>query len=699
MLSLLALIGFALYLNRQLVVQRQSAFARAEYTSVHHVAQLNREHLRLYALIQADPVDFVPATFTQQRNLVNSRVTVLVNLYQGIYQPNLEPPELPMYAQAWTALQEPLDALTADPANSTLRHQLLAQFMEMELLINTMMRNRQLSFEDRVADWIASSATLANLIMVGSVIFGALVCLTAYSIFHFIGEQHRSAEALRASEQRHRALLETIPDAVLRVRRDGTLRDCKPATAFTSHPLAAPDLGKPLAEVLPPPIARLYEQAIEQTLQDDQPQVIEYQAPANGEQDLRNLEARVLPSGRNEVQIIVRDVTEQKRAEQRQQQAHKLESLGLLAGGIAHDFNNLLAAMLGQASLAKLRLAKGLPVEEQIDKTITAAERAADLTRQLLAYTGRGKFQITQLDLNQLIRENMDLLKTALSNRAELQLALADALPLVEADRGQIQQVVMNLVINAAEAVPDRGFICVRTYVQSIESAQELSRFTGNALAPGVYVFLQVSDNGIGMDAALLSRIFDPFFSTKSHGHGLGLAATLGILRTHHAGIQVQSQPGQGTTFTLLFPISTQKQTELAMQTEPTIAKTSGQRSVLVIDDEPYVRAAVADILQSEELPVIVAASGEDGVKQYRRHQAEIGVVLLDMKMPGMSGEETHRALRELNAEVKVILSSGYNESEINRTWHELGIFAFLQKPYNVDLLLHHVQQALAATS
>lgn len=698
LISLLALVGFGLYIQRQLVAQRQSALARAEYTSVHYFAQLAREHLRLYALIQAAPADFALDLFTQQRDLVDSRVEILLNLYQGAYQPEQGPPQLAAHMQAWAALQAPLDQWQLDPTNEVMRRQLLAQLAELELQINAMMRNRQHSFEDGVADWIASSAMLANLILGGSVIFGALVLLTTYSVLHFLAEQRRSEDALRASEQRHRAILETIPDAVFRIRRDGVVRDYKPSLSLMAHPADTTCLGQSIAAVLPSAVAELYQESLTQTLQTREPQVIEYQLTNSATQELRNFEARAISSGRDEVQVIVRDITEEKMAERRLQQAQKLESLGVMAGGIAHDFNNLLTGMLGQASLAKFKLAQGLPAEEQINKTITAAERAADLTRQLLAYAGKGVFQVGPLDLNQLIRENVNLLQTALPNHTDLQLDLASNLPLMEADRGQIQQLVMNLVINAAEAgQAGRGYVGISTQTVVAESIQELARYTGSELAPGSYIGLQVRDNGVGMDAQTLSRIFDPFFSTKAHGHGLGLSATLGIIRTHRAGIQVQSQLGQGTTVALLFPILPQQPTILTPASEPAFVKKVDMPSILVIDDEPYVRQAVVDILETEGLSVFVASSGAEGLNCFRQQQAKIGVILLDMKMPGMNGEETYRELRQINDQVKVILSSGFNESDVNRSWRELGIYAFLQKPYNIDMLLQSVYGALDA--
>lgn len=209
---------------------------------------------------------------------------------------------------------------------------------------------------------------------------------------------------------------------------------------------------------------------------------------------------------------------------------------------------------------------------------------------------------------------------------------------------------------------------------------------------------LQISDNGCGMDERILSRIFDPFFSTKPRGHGLGLSATLGIMRTHHGGIQVQSQPGVGTTFTLLFPVAT-LQTPAYTEEETVAAYRPANPLVLVIDDEASIRELIADTLVIEGIDVCLAANGAEGIEQFRQHQAQIGLVLLDLKMPGLSGEDTLRALRQIDPQVKVILSSGYNETEVAHHFREGEIVAFLQKPYNFTLLIQHLRRALQSAT
>ncbi|MBX3015737.1 MAG: response regulator [Caldilineaceae bacterium] len=529
-------------------------------------------------------------------------------------------------------------------------------------------------------------------------IWALVALLTAYSVLQFFYERRRSDAAIQASARRHRALLETIPDIVLRRKQNGIYTDFKPAKHFGRFMPSADFIGKHVSEILPPDIAELSMATSAKALATGAEQIYEYRMPHRQTGLIRDYEARVLPSGDDEVQVIIRDVTGDKLQEERLYQTQKLESLGVLAGGIAHDFNNLLTGMLGQISLAKFKLEGGLPATKHLDRAIVSAERAADLTRQLLAYAGKGQFQIIQLDLSQLIRETTALIETALPNRAELQLDLADELAWIEADRGQIQQVVMNLVINAAEALQEGGgYVRISTLSQLLTTA-EISGYLGHPLTPGAYVMLQVSDNGCGMDEKTLSRIFDPFFSTKKSGHGLGLAATLGIMRTHRGDLQVQSQLGVGTTFTLLFPAVAAQVVAICTNESAAKPEPATKPLVLVIDDEAAVRELVSDTLTTAGFQVQTAASGPEGIA-YFRQQPQVGLILLDLKMPGMSGEETLLALRQLDPWVKVILSSGYHETEVSHHFQDREIVAFLQKPYNFAVLLQQVRNALLSDS
>lgn len=406
-----------------------------------------------------------------------------------------------------------------------------------------------------------------------------------------------------------------------------------------------------------------------------------------------------LIKGQIDSSLLVRSMryaVERKRAEYTLFQAQKMESLGVLAGGVAHDFNNLLAAILGQVSLAQTKLPADSPAHANIGKAVKAAERAADLARQMLAYSGRGQFESRPMDLNTLIQENLHLFEVAVSKNVQLHSALADTLPLIEADHGQMQQVVMNLILNAAEAIEERaGTVTVVTSTQEIHADSEPHRqHIGDPLPPGCYVALEVRDDGCGMDTDTLSRIFDPFFTTKFTGRGLGLAAVLGIVRGHRGGLYVNSQIDKGTTFKLLFPAS-----DAAPKGPTTVdAETNPVRGViLVIDDEEPVREVITDILESEGLQTINATHGAAGIALYREKMADISLVLLDWSMPGMSGEETFSELQKINPDVRVLLSSGYAQEDATRRFEGKGLVGFVHKPYSTRKLVNMIRQHLPA--
>jgi PAS domain S-box-containing protein len=390
-----------------------------------------------------------------------------------------------------------------------------------------------------------------------------------------------------------------------------------------------------------------------------------------------------------------RDVTERRQTARAMHRAQKMESLGVLAGGIAHDFNNLLVAMLGQTSLAQAHLTPDHPAYTHVNKAVQAADQAAGLTRQLLAYSGGGQFTITPLNLNTLIRESIDLLKVALPKQIDLDLALSDVLPLIEADIAQLQQVMMNLLINAAESIGEQpGTIRVQTAVCPI-TAQDTAywRYTNQPLLPGDYVCLQVKDSGGGMTSETLSKIFDPFFTTKFTGRGLGLAAVLGIVRGHQGGLRVTSQPGAGTLFELLFPISSA--TVEVHTPELPVEKTAVSGLVLVIDDEAAVREAVVDILEMEGIDVLTAPNGDAGIALYQAQAGAINLVLLDLSMPGKSGHETFKALEAIDPNVRILLSSGYSEADATRGFTSPPLVGFLQKPYRLDSFVRRLKKHL----
>ncbi|GLH74512.1 hypothetical protein GETHLI_30140 [Geothrix limicola] len=403
------------------------------------------------------------------------------------------------------------------------------------------------------------------------------------------------------------------------------------------------------------------------------------------------------------IHAIVRDLTAQKRAEaervalERQLfQAQKMESLGVLAGGIAHDFNNLLMGVLGHAGLALEQLNPLHPIRKNLEAIQKAGQRAADLTRQMLAYSGRGQFIVKHLDLTAQVEEMLHLLEVSLPKTVLLRLDLQQGLPAVSADASQIQQVIMNLVINAAEAIGEvSGTITLATGAQYLDATAMGRMLVGQDMAPGLFVSLEVADSGCGMDADTLCRIFEPFFTTKFTGRGLGLSAIMGIVRGHRGALRVDSEPGQGTTFRVFLPArGACSEAQVAPAPEPAWA---GKGTVLVVDDDETVRAVARQALELKGFHVLDAHDGRVAVDLVQAQGGAISLVLLDMTMPHMGGEEAFREMRAHQPELRVILSSGYNETEAMGRFRGKGLRGFLQKPYGPRDLIAKVQKALEA--
>jgi two-component system cell cycle sensor histidine kinase/response regulator CckA len=391
--------------------------------------------------------------------------------------------------------------------------------------------------------------------------------------------------------------------------------------------------------------------------------------------------------------------SEQQAFDRQLQETQKLESLGILAGSIAHDFNNLLTGIIGNANLARCESDENPELQVYLDQIEIAATRAADLCRQMLAYSGKGRFVVEELNLNSAVEETARLVQISISKKVDLQYALLPQLPLIRADATQVRQVLMNLLINAAEAVGDnRGTILVSTRVVSIGGANLPQGNLVGPLAPGRYVCLRVRDTGSGMSPETRKRIFEPFYTTKKTGRGLGLAAVLGIMRGHKGALSVESEPGKGTCFELHFPCV---ESDVSKATAGEGGEMPWKRcgTVLVVDDEDTVRVAVSLMLQSLGFVVLHVSNGAEAVAAVAERTEDFALVLLDLTMPQLHGDESLRGMRRFQPKLKAIVMSGYDESEVLECFADQSMEAFLQKPFRLPQLRQKIHQLLVQNS
>jgi PAS domain S-box-containing protein len=398
----------------------------------------------------------------------------------------------------------------------------------------------------------------------------------------------------------------------------------------------------------------------------------------------------------------VADISDRKRAEEearrleaQMQHVQRFESLGILAGGLAHDFNNLLTIILGNARIALLDLPPGSETVRHLAEIETATSRAAELTNQMLAYSGKGRFTLQAVDLSRMAEETANLLRTVIPKQTSIQFYLQSDLPAIEADPGQIRRIVMNLITNAAEAIGEGGGVVgVSTGVVDADRTYLSGTYFDDHLPSGRYTYLEVSDSGCGMSPETQMKIFDPFFTTKFTGRGLGLAAVVGIVRAHHGALKVSSQPGLGSTFRLLFPATDRKEEVRAEQPAEGRAEQS-RGTVLVVDDELGMRNLAGAILEKSGFTVLTACDGSDAMRIFQEHAGEVVAIVLDLTMPVMNGEEAAAALRRIRAGVPIILSSGYSEQEVSARFAGEGLAGFLKKPYQPAELTEALRRAL----
>lgn len=400
--------------------------------------------------------------------------------------------------------------------------------------------------------------------------------------------------------------------------------------------------------------------------------------------------------GEERILLAIEDVTELRRTEEELRQSQKMEAIGFLAAGVAHDFNNLLTGVVGNASLLLDSLPESEPTFSTLRSIISGGERAAELTRQLLAYAGKGRFCLERVDVSKVVIQTGRLIHPSIPGNVQVRLDLDKHLPSLLADPSQIQQIVMNLIINAAEAIGDKGGVVqVRTGRQTVRDESLPDLFLKKAVAPGNYVFLEVQDNGSGMNEQTLQKIFDPFFTTKFTGKGLGLAAVLGIVRHHKGAIQLHSDPGRGTSFRVLLSVDEKEPTPVVADANE--AELRGSGTVLVIDDEELVRSYSRSALLRYGYDVLLARDGAEAVRLFQEKADQIGLVLLDVAMPGMDGAKTLERIREIRPDVPVLVCSGFGDVEVEACFAGKEIAGFFPKPYTVKQLARKVKECIGA--
>ena len=507
-----------------------------------------------------------------------------------------------------------------------------------------------------------------------------------------ISDRKMAEEALQRAEARARALIGAMQDVILVLDRSGTYVDIAPSATDRLFRTPAELLGRRLHDVFPKDRADSFLAAIQRALDTRSSVDIAYDLDIKGERFW--FDATVSPLPEDRVVWVARDVTARSRAEQalresedQLRQVQKMEAIGQLAGGIAHDFNNLLMAIMSNAELAALEIASQSAAAAHIDEIKSASRRARSLTQQLLAFSRKQMLQPKVLDLNHVVRDGEQILRRLIGETITMSVVLEPSLGQVRADQGQLSQVIMNLAVNARDAMPQGGQLHIETYNKDIGAADTKQH---RGLREGKYVVLQVRDTGVGMDERTVGRIFEPFFTTKppGQGTGLGLSTAYGIVKQSGGYIAVDSTPGAGTTFTILLPRVFDAAEPAATTAGPEAAAVPSRGTVMLVEDEAAVREATKRMLRKFGFNVIEAKHGQDALLLWDREGAAIDVVLTDVVMPVMGGAELARTLRERKRDLRVVFMSGYTQGTLELSSMDEGATRFLPKPFTADQLV-----------
>ena len=539
-----------------------------------------------------------------------------------------------------------------------------------------------------------------------AIVFSVLALLVIMLYFHAVqlrsGIRRRTAELTKISTE-YRDILDHMQDAYYRADSSGTVlwvsQACERQLGYTRDEL----IGKQLDTIYYEPDGRAH---FLQALKQSHGELHHFEVCLRHKDGFplwAEVNSQYFFDEAGELAGIagnVRNINERKRGEQKSreladqlQQAQKMESIGILAGGIAHDFNNLLVGVLGNAELAQLdnRQDELTPYLELITKSAT---RGADLVRQMLAYSGQGHISMGEQNLNSLIEDVAGLLSSAIGKQITLNQQLCDDLPNVYGDPSQLTRLIMNLMTNASEAIgPVPGEIRLQTARCRLKETDFANMYMATDTSAGEFVALEVSDSGCGMDLETQQQIFDPFFTTKESGSGLGLAALFGIVRSHGGTLKLRSAPGQGATFTIYLPVSHNCTPDDAQQTAELNLKSEISGAILVVDDEETVRFVARRLLEREGLRVLTASNGQQAVEVFQKFNHEIALVLMDLTMPVMDGEQAFHAIRAISPDIQVVLSSGFSEAEAAKRLFRYGLAGFIRKPYTRHTLLNEISR------
>ena len=685
----------------QIQTQNQTT-SNGAITDTRYVYQAQRELLRLSALASRDIATGDKEAFELQIDLTASRIALLDQRSQQEQASGALKEQISVLRVGWSNVRDNLTRLQVDPNNAEWRDAAFSSMRRLEVDLNDLAGASERLSSGQSTDQSALIGRTLWITSAISVIFLLIAGLIAMLISRFMLKLSEASEALHMSEVRYELAVSASSVKIWDTQLPNTIAQPYLNSEATSLREDAFDNEKsldPFWHSIYPADRPRVAQNLQRLIDANGGQFDEEYRLIQPDESLKIIVASgtiFLDPNTNSLHILgtTTDVTDIKKSEEAVRQAQRLESVGILAGGIAHDFNNLLTGIIGQNSVALKRLAPEHPARKHIEKADRSAERAADLTKQLLAYAGRGQMSLVDFDLNDWLRESKDILSLSISNKVNLDFELEPQILPIQADKAQLQQVLMNLIINAADAIESKtGLIEITTARVTLTAPLE-KHVVEQVPALGDYVKVRVRDNGSGIQPDTLAKIFDPFFTTKTTGRGFGLSTTHGVVRACSGGLTVDSRVGVGTTFDVYLPLSAESISDsLPIDTMSVFLDTEG--SVLIVDDEEPIRDLLAAILDDAGVPYIMANNGQEGLEKLVEAREQIAAIILDVQMPVMNGWEALSRMRRLYPNARIILSTGYGPRELDRPELHEQPSAFLPKPYKANDVLTTLSQVM----